>query len=141
MSTVLCVHYLKDGSITSEEQELWAMYHFSDRLDRLCAKIGTRPISEFCETTEAEADVAIRTEETVGTLDSYLRAASRGQWFPPEEGLVTIDRLLDALRKSPMRFGLLKDHYVEIMVDLVACRQSLDKARQQKAKFRLCLAE
>ena len=139
MSTVLWVRYLKDGSITSERQGLWAMYRFSDHLDRLCAKIGARPLSDFHDTTDAEANPAPAHHEPVGTLDSYLRVASRGQWFSPDEGLVIIDRLLDTLRQSPMRFGLLKDRYIEVMVDLVACRQSINKARQQGAKFKLCV--
>jgi len=139
MSTVLWVHYLKDGIVTSEQQDLWAMYRFSDHLDRLCAKIGARPLSEFHDTTDAEANLAPVHHESVGTLDSYLRMASRGQWFSPDEGLVIIDRLLDTLRQSPMRFGLLKDRYIEVMVDLAACRQSIDKARQQGSKFNLCV--
>jgi hypothetical protein len=38
-----------------------------------------------------------------------------------------------------VRFGLLKDHYIEVVVDLAECRQSIDKARQQGAKFKLCV--
>jgi hypothetical protein len=144
MSTaVLRVHYLKDGSITSEEQDLWAIYHFSSRLDRLCAKIGVRPLSEFYDATavDAEEDPAPAPDEPVGTLHAYLRTASRGKWFSPEEGLDILDKLLDTLRRSPVRFGLLKDRYIEVMVDLAACRQSIDEARGQKAKFKLCVVK
>jgi hypothetical protein len=143
MSTVLWVRYLKNGSITSEQQDLWAMYHFSDRLDRLCANIGVRPLSEFHDATDvdAEEDLAPAPHESAGTLNEYLRMASRGQWFPPEEGLDILDKLLDTLRRSPVRFGLLKDRYIEVMVDLVECRQSIEKARQQGAKFKLCVVK
>jgi len=143
MSTVLWVHCLKDGSITSEQQDLWAMYHFSSSLDRLCAKIGVRPLSEFSDATavDAEEDLTPLPGEPVGTLDLYLRIASRGKWFPPQEGLDILDRLLDTLRRSPVRFGLLKDHYIEVMVDLAECRQSIEKARQQGAKFKLCVVK
>jgi hypothetical protein len=138
MSTALRVHYLKDGRITSEQGDLWAMYRFSGRLDRLCAKIGVRPLSEFYDATavDAEEDLPPLHGESVGTLDSYLRIASQGKWFPPPEGLDILDKLLDTLRQSPARFGLLKDRYIEVMVDLAACRESIDKAYQQKAKFK-----
>ena len=143
MSTVLWVRYLKNGSITSEQQDLWAMYHFSDRLDRLCAKIGVRPLSEFHDAADADAeeDLAPAPHESAGTLHEYLKMASRGPWFPPEEGLDILDKLLDSLRRSPVRFGLLKDRYIEVMVDLVECRQSIEKARQQGAKFKLCVVK
>jgi hypothetical protein len=143
MSTVLRVHFLKDGSITSEQQDLWAIYHFSSRLDKLCADIGVQPLSEFHDAmaVDAEWDLACAPDEPVGTLHAYLRTASRGQWFSPEEGLDILDKLLDTLRQSPVRFGLLKDRYIEVMVDLAACRESIDQARQQKAKFKLCVVK
>ena len=139
MSTVLWVHYFTDGRITSDQQDLWAMYRYSDRLDSLCAKIGVRPLSEFHDTTDAEANLGPAPDESAGTFDAYVRMASRGKWFSPEEGLEIIDRLLDALRQNPLRFGLLKDRYVEVMAELSACRQAIDFARQQRAKFNLCV--
>ena len=86
-------------------------------------------------------DLARAPDEPVGTLHAYLRTASRGQWFSPEEGLDILEKLLDTLRRSPVRFGLLKDRYIEVMVDLAACRESIDKARQEKAKFKLCIVK
>ena len=56
MSTVLRVHRLKDGSITCEQQDLWAIYHFSNRLDKLCADIGVQPLSEFHDATVVDAE-------------------------------------------------------------------------------------
>ncbi len=143
MSTVLWVRFLKDGNITCEQEDLWTMYHFSDRLDKLCADIGLRPLSEFHDETDADSEekLALAPDESVGTLHAYLQLASQGQWFSPEEGLDILDRLLETLRRSPVRFGLLKDRYIEVMVDLVACRQSIDKARQQGAKFKLCVVK
>jgi hypothetical protein len=143
MSTVLWVRYLKDGNITNEQQDLWAMYHFSDRLDKLCATIGVRPLSEFHDAADVdeEEDHAPSPHESAGTLNEYLKMASRGKWFPPQEGLDILDKLLDTLRRSPVRFGLLKDHYIEVMVDLVECRQSIEKARQQGAKINLCVVK
>jgi hypothetical protein len=143
MSTVLRVRYLKNGNITSEQQDLWALYHFSDRLDRLCANLGVRPLSGFHDAAEMEEeeDPAPVPHESAGTLNEYLTMASRGQWFPPEEALDILDKLLDSLRRSPVRFGLLKDHYIEVMVDLAECRQSIEKVRQEGAKFKLCVVK
>ncbi|HET6491231.1 MAG TPA: hypothetical protein VFG28_15850 [Syntrophales bacterium] len=140
MTTVLWVRYLKNGNITSEQQDLWALYHFSDHLDRLCANIGIRPLSEFHDAADVDEEEgpAPAPHESAGTLNEYLTMASRGQWYPPEEGLDILDKLLDTLRRSPVRFGLLKDHYIEVMVDLAECRQSIEKARREGAKFKLC---
>ena len=137
MGTVIWVNYLKAGQVTSDQSDKWAIYRFTDKLDRICSGIGIRNLSDFQDTTDAEANLAedIGTQE--GAIDTYALMAEKGKWFEPDEGLAVIDRLLTELRERPVRFGLLGDKYSMVVAELEECRQSVQKAEDDGALFHL----
>ncbi|MBI5250148.1 MAG: hypothetical protein HY912_11700, partial [Desulfomonile tiedjei] len=84
MSTVIWVNYLKAGKVTSDESDKWAMYRFADKLDRICAGIGIRNLSDFHDITDAEANLADDLGVQEDATDTYTLMAEKGKWFEPD---------------------------------------------------------
>ncbi len=137
MSTVIWVNYLKAGRVTSDQSDKWAMLRFTDKLDKICSKIGIRNLSDFQDTTDAEANLAEDFGNREDAVDTYALMAEKGKWFDPDEGLEVIDKLLTALREQPVRFGLLEDKYSTVVAELEESRQSIQKAKDDGAFFHL----
>lgn len=137
MSTVIWVNYLKDGKVTSDQSDKWALYRFTDKLDAMCSKIGIPNLSEFHDTTDAEANLADDLGVSEGSSDTYTLMAQKGKWFEPDEGLRVLEKLLAVLRERPVRFGLLGDKYPIVLAELEECVQSIQKAKDDGALFHL----
>ncbi|MDH3255447.1 MAG: hypothetical protein OEM62_10675 [Acidobacteriota bacterium] len=142
MSTVIWVNRLKDGKVTSDDVDRRALYTFADKLDRLCHELGVTRLSEYHDTTDLEANLAPETDESDEDddfPDTYELMAEKGKWFPPEQGIEVVDRLLEHLKRKPVRFGLLGDHSEEVMRELEECRAVLERIKADGAKFHFCI--
>jgi hypothetical protein len=139
VSTVIWVNWLKDGKVTSDDVDRWALYRFADKLDLLCEELDVTPLSEFHDTTDLEVNLAPEDEEIDEEVDTYQLMAEKGKWFPPQRGIEVIDRLLERLRARPVRFGLLSDHGVEVVTELEGCRAILERIEGEDALFHLCI--
>ena len=143
MSTVIWVNRLKDGNVTSDQVDRWALYRFADKLDRLCDELGVTRLSEFHDTTDLEANLALEVEgEDEGgeqELDTYRLMVEKGKWFSPEKGVAVFDRLLERVQAEPVRFGLLTDRREEVVRELEECRSALESIAADDAEFHLCI--
>jgi len=139
MSTVIWVNYLKEGRVSSDESDKWAVYRFAGKLDRVCGRIGVRKLSDFHDTTDAEANLAPELGRDDAGVDTYRLMAEQGQWFDPDEGLAVLGKLLGELRAHPVHFGILSDRYTDVMADLEECERSIQKAKADGSRFHLCV--
>jgi hypothetical protein len=140
MSTVLWVNRLEDGKVTSYDVDRWALFKFADKIDRICDEIGVTRMSELHDTTDLEANLEPDDDdEEKAEVDTYELMAERGKWFPPEQGLEVIDRLLEHLRAKPVRFDLLGDRYSDVIQELTECRVVLEEIAARGGQFHLCI--
>jgi hypothetical protein len=133
MSTVIWVNYLNDGKVTNDESDKWAIYKFTDKIDKICLRIGERKLSDFHDTTDAEAN--LQEVDDGGVVDTYTLMAQKGKWFHPDEGLQVVEKLLNELRERPVRFGLVGDKHSQVIEELEECVQSIKRAKQEGALF------
>ncbi len=136
MGMTIWVNYLKDGRVSSDEADKSAMYRHVDKLDKLCAKLSVRKLSEFLDTTDLEANMS---DAPLEEGSSWELMAKRGRWFHPDEGLKIVSALIEQLEKEPIRFGLLSDNYSQVLEDMRECRASIVKAKDAGAQFHLCV--
>lgn len=130
------VNRLADGVVTSDETDKSALVRHAGKLDRICRRLGVRPLSEFHDATEARAQLE---EPDDPTLTGWDLLARDGAWFDPSEGLAVLDALLAHLEDTPVRFGLLSDDHGEVLRDLRDARASVAGARDAGARFHLGL--
>ena len=73
-----------------------------DALERLALRLGVRPMIEFFSADENSMSLLI--EEGAGNQE-LIRRLPPPQWYSPEDGLVTVRALLEALREEPQVLG------------------------------------
>ncbi len=73
-----------------------------DALERLALRLGVRPLIEFFSADENSMSLLI--EEGAGNQE-LIRRLPPPQWYAPEDGLVTVRALLEALREEPQILG------------------------------------
>lgn len=79
-----------------------ALARNEDALEKLAQKLGVKPMLEFFSADENS--MALLLEEGAGDPE-WSKTLPPPQWFPPEDGLITICTLLDFLREHPMALG------------------------------------
>jgi hypothetical protein len=71
-------------------------------VERLALDLGVRPLLEFFSADEAS--MALLIEEGAGN-EELLRKLPPPQWYRPEDGLRTVERLVMALEEDPYQLG------------------------------------
>src|ERR1700739_2057624 len=79
-----------------------ALARNEDALEKLALRLGVKPLLEFFSADQNS--MALLLEEGAGDPE-WAKTLPPPQWFSPGDGLVTIQALLDALRKSPTTLG------------------------------------
>ena len=139
MSTVIWVNYLRDGKVSSDESDKWALYRFAGKLDRLCSKLGLPPLSGFHDTTDARANLEPETGDGTEIPNTWETMAETGDWYFPDDGLRVIEALLAELERNPVRFGFFGDRYGDVVAELKEARASIARAKTMEAQFHLCV--
>ena len=139
MSSAIWINALKEGKVTSNEVDRWAILKFADKLDALCDKLAITKLSDFHDTTDLEANLAPEEEDDEDLPDTYELMAEKGKWFSPRTGIEVMDSLFESLKAKPVRFGLITDHSAEVLTDLEECRLVLQELENEGSMFHLCI--
>ena len=73
-----------------------------DALERLAIRLGVRPLIDFFSADENS--MALLIEEGAGSQE-MLRKMPPPQWFGAEDGLATIQALIESLEREPQQLG------------------------------------
>ena len=79
-----------------------ALARNEDALEKMAQRIGVKPLLEFFSADENS--MALLLEEGAGDPE-WAKTLPPPQWFSPDDGLETIDTLLDFLKDSPSALG------------------------------------
>src|SRR5438270_13470178 len=105
-----------------------------DALERLALRLGVRPLIEFFSADENSMSLLI--EEGAGNQD-LLRRLPPPQWYSPEEGLKTVQALIDALGDEPQQLGTEGE---QVLGELLEYTQVLVKARDRGMRWHLAVS-
>lgn len=79
-----------------------ALARHEDAIEKLALRLNVKPLIEFFSADENS--MALLIEEGAGNPD-LLRRMPPTQWYAPADGLLTVQTLLDDLRKEPQLLG------------------------------------
>src|ERR1700759_5612957 len=79
-----------------------ALARNEDALEKMAQRMGVKPLLEFFSADENS--MALLLEEGAGDPE-WAKTLPPPQWFSPEDGLVTISKLLSYLRVNPLALG------------------------------------
>ena len=79
-----------------------ALARNEDGLEKLARSIGVRPLIDFFSADQNS--MALLIEEGAGD-PHLLDMLPPPQWFPPQDGLASVEALLESLRREPTQLG------------------------------------
>ncbi len=105
-----------------------------DALEKLALRLGVRPLIEFFSADENSMSLLI--EEGAGNQEIMNRLPPP-QWYSAEDGLATVDALVDALEHEPQQLGT---EGVEVLAELLEYRKVLRKTQDRRMRWHLAVS-
>ena len=105
-----------------------------DTLERLALSLGVRPLIEFFSADENSMSLLI--EEGAGNPE-ILRKLPPPQWYSPEDGLATVQALLDVLFDEPQILGTEGER---VLSELEEYRTVLEKTRARGLRWHIAVS-
>jgi hypothetical protein len=105
-----------------------------DALERLALRLGVCPLIEFFSADENSMSLLI--EEGAGNPDLIHRLPPP-QWYTPQDGLNTINAMLQALEEDPRQLGSESEH---ILSELLDYAKVLKKALDRDLRWHLAIS-
>ena len=103
-------------------------------VERLAHTLGVRPLLEFFSADENS--MALLIEEGAGNPE-LLHRLPPPQWFRPEDGLVTIAGLIEALEQEPRRLG---KEGAAVLSEMLEYQRVLTKAAERGLRWHLAFS-
>lgn len=111
-----------------------ALARNEDALEKLALRLGVKPLLEFFSADQNS--MALLLEEGAGDPE-WAKTLPPPQWFSPDDGLITIQALLDSLRESPTSLG---SETIPIISELEEYENVLSKTAQRSLRWQLAVS-
>jgi hypothetical protein len=105
-----------------------------DALERVALGLGVRPLIEFFSADENSMSLLI--EEGAGNPD-LIRRLPPPQWYAPQDGLVTVRALVEALSNEPQLLGT---EGAQVLSELKEYAKVLEKAAARSLRWHLAVS-
>ncbi len=138
MSTVLWANLLQDGIVTSDEDDKYALYKHTDKLDRIAKNLGLNSLAAICDTTDAQFNLS--DEELPKGMESTNEVmALKGAWISAAEAQSLLSGLIEYVQKNQTRFGLFSNDHDAVVEELAQALSFAKSAKSPLAKFNFCV--
>lgn len=111
-----------------------ALARNEDALEKLALRLNVKPLLEFFSADQNS--MALLLEEGAGDPE-WARTLPPPQWFSPEDGLSTVNALLNSLKDSPGTLGSETELVVTELTDYV---RVLEKTAQYNLRWQLAVS-
>lgn len=138
MSTVLWANRLTEAEVTSDEQDRYALYRHTGKLDRICRALGLPPFSGLCDTTDAQVNLGT-TDLPQGMHSTTELMARQGVWTGAEEAVRLLESLLAHIQQNGTRFGLLRNDHDQVVAELQESIAFARDSAEAGARFNFCV--
>lgn len=105
-----------------------------DALERLALRLGVKPLIEFFSADENSMSLLI--EEGAGNPE-LMKRLPPPQWYSADEGLVTVETLLQALREEPQQLGT---EGTQVVAELDEYARVLSKTQRLGLRWHLAVS-
>lgn len=111
-----------------------ALARNEDALEKLAARLGVKPLLEFFSADQNS--MALLLEEGAGDPD-WAKTLPPPQWFSPQDGLVTVQALLEYLKEDSAMLGTETELVVRELEEYSAV---LEKTTQRNLRWQLAVS-
>ncbi len=138
MSTVYWSNALVDGAVSSDSEDLYAVYKHTDKLDGLCKTLGLAELSSFVDDTDLMVNLdQLDMPEGMESTDDLM--AMKGVWVDAALAADTLEQLLEHVRANDIRFGLVSNARDDIIEELELATGFARRAAEHGGKFNLAV--
>jgi hypothetical protein len=119
------------------------MHRHSDALDAVCEAVGVRKLSDFFDFTDLEygfADDASDEDPDIDPETGYAYGIDDMQWFPANDGLITLRKLRDAVESGSVG-DIAEDDKDTLLEELDDCIAILVDTAARTGRFHLSVVE
>ena len=107
---------------------------YESGIEKLALELGVKPLLEFFSADENSMSLLI--QEGGGNPD-LLKRLPPPQWYRPEDGLDTLETLIEALEADPLQFG---SEGPEILTELREYETVLSKSAERGHRWHLAVS-
>jgi hypothetical protein len=119
LSTVLWANHLqKNGVVTTDESDKWALYKHADKLDKLASAAKLQAFTSLLNHTDVQFNLG-DAELPEGLASTNELMARAGVWKPANDALAILNGLLAVISREKPRFGFVKNDYDDVVAELV----------------------
>ena len=111
-----------------------ALARYEGAVERLALELGVRPLLEFFSADESS--MALLIEEGAGNPE-LLKKLPPPQWYRAEDGLRTVEALVESLTNDPQQLGS-EGH--EVLAELLEYEVVLRKTAERGLRWHLCVS-
>jgi hypothetical protein len=111
-----------------------ALARNEDALEKLATRLNVKPLLDYFSADENS--MALLLDEGAGDPE-WAKTLPPPQWFSPEEGLVTVRRLLEHLSEHPTTLGT---ETKQIMNELIEYELVLAKTVERNLRWQLAVS-
>lgn len=126
MSTVLWANLLDNGRVESDQSDKYALYKHSKKLNKLTAKLGVSSFLSAQDLTDLQINMSLE-ELPPGMESTDELMAQNGTWLAAQDALNMLQKLIEHIESSQVKFGLFSDDREQVLREL---RESLEIARR-----------
>ena len=117
MSTVLWANLLLEGKVTSDQNDNYALYRHSKKLDRLTRELGVCSFLSVQDFTDVQFNLS-QEELPPGFESTDEVMATSGTWLAAADAVDMLTALIDKIRRDNVRFGFFRDGRDDVLDEL-----------------------
>ena len=134
MSTVLWGNLLVDGKVVCDEEDKYALYKHSEKLDKLTQKLDVSSFSSAQDTTDMQFNLGDdELPEGMESTDEIM--AVKGTWISSGDAKAMLEALINHISTDNVRFGVLSNNSSDVLSELKQVLGFLNKNDAENAKF------
>jgi len=134
MSTVLWANTLIDGAVDSDESDKFTLFRHSKKLEKLTNQLKVTSFISTQDFTDMQFNLsADDLPEGMESTDELM--AEKGVWVSGVDAVVMLENLISHISTNKINFGLLKNDFEEILIELKDSLESAIKAKSANGMF------
>ncbi len=120
MQKILTLNSLNGHEVTSDRADKNTLAKFRNKLDSVCIQHKILRFSELIDYSHLSFERGeIPYREGISSNDEFM--AEHGKWFDAGKVYNQLSDLRNEVQRKPMRFGFLKNHYDQVLLELDEC--------------------
>jgi len=138
MSTVYWSNSLIAETVSSDNEDLYALYKHTKKLDALCKKLGIQEISSFIDNTDLLVNLE-QLDMPAGMESTDELMAAQGNWVDAQLAANVLEQLCEHVKTNEVKFGLVSNARGDVIEELELCAKFARASAEKGGTFNFAM--